>query len=119
MACNKAIELSKLLDLHLSRSIGKFEGGTMSGKLKELAERMRETRRQWDDQADQLLAGMDKLEARGRAAFEGHAAALSAAEAGFKEMEAAVRELEGSNSQGNEQEGSGGSGADFQGESKA
>lgn len=106
------LEMSKLLDLHLKRAIARHEEGTMVGKLKELAERMRETRRQWDDQADQLLKGMDKLEARGRAAFEGHAAALESATEGFKEMEAAVRDLEGSNSRGKEED-SGNSGTDF------
>lgn len=111
---SSALLLSKLLDLHLSRSIEKFEEGTLSGKLKELAQRMRDTRKQWDDEADRLLQGMDKIEARGRAAFAGQHAALDAAQKGFAEMEEAIRDLEGSNSQGNE-EGSGVSGADFQG----
>lgn len=97
---NSALLLSKLLDLHLSRSIEKLEGGTVSKKLKDISERMRGVRKGWDDRADALGERLDKLESRGDAAFRGFEGELDAREAAFKEMEDDVRALEGNGAEG-------------------
>ena len=76
----------------------------MSSKFSELAERMQKVRKGWDQRADNIMEGMSALEARGNAVFDKHDGALAQAEKGFAEMEAAVRDLEGSNNPPSEKE---------------
>ncbi len=93
----KSDAMSQLLDLHLTRTINRYGADLMSSKLSIAAAKMREKRKAWDDRAQKLIENMDKLDARAGAAFDAHETALSSAEVGFKEMEDAVRDLEGAN----------------------
>jgi len=106
----QTLQLSKLLDLHLSRSIARLEEGTMSKKLRDISERMRNVRKAWDDRADALGERLDQLESRGDEAFRVNEAELDDREKAFTEMENDVKALEG-----NGEEGSGNSGGGFQG----
>lgn len=111
---NETLALSQLLDMHLEASVDWLRGDdSMSSKFKELAERMQSVRKGWDQRADNIMEGMTALEKRGDAVFGKHEGALASAEQGFAEMEAAVRDLEGSNNPPSEKAGSGDTAGSF------
>lgn len=105
---------SRLLDAHLARSIEMFKGDDVTGKLSELADRMKRTRANLDKRADEMLARMDEVEKKAAGAFDGQHGQLDKIEAGLKEIEDAVHDLEGSNNPPDE-EGSTASSSTFQG----
>lgn len=72
------------------------EGRRLS-KLSALADRMSSTVQAWDARADKIMAGVLKLEPMAESAFTAHETKLAEAEAGFKSMQDAVRDLTGGN----------------------
>ena len=100
---------AQLLDIHLARAIARHKDPDMSQKLRELAASMAARKKAWDARAEDLMAGLDKLDQRAGVAFGKHEQQLAAAEAGFRDMEDAVRDLEGANNPPSEEEASAGS----------
>lgn len=101
---------SKLLDLHLSRSIERL---TMTSKFRELADGIKQDRQNFDDQATELLKKREELRLRGEKVFAKHREHHSEVESGLKALEEVVNDLEGSNSKNGE--GSGDMSESFQG----
>jgi hypothetical protein len=66
-------------------------------KFQVIADGMATRRKAWDQRADALLTRMAALDPVAELAFAGHEAKLAEAEAGFREMESAVRDLAGGN----------------------
>lgn len=95
---------SKLLDLHLSRTIKRK---SIMDKFTELADGIEQDLRNWDEQADELLARREKNRLRGENVFARHRDKQSSVEAGLAKMEAVLQKMEGGNSK-NSEEGSGG-----------
>lgn len=105
--------LAQLLDLHLSRSIDRWKAeDAMTSKFKELAEGIAGDLKNFDKQADELMAKREELRLRGEKVFAKHRESQSAVAEGLAALESALVDMEGSNS-GNEQEGSGGSSETF------
>lgn len=106
--------LAQLLDLHLARTIDRLKGDdVMSSKFKELAAGIKQDLQNFDQQADELMARREDLRLRGEKVFAKHRENLTDVEGGLAAMEAALHDLEGSNSK--KPEGSGGtSGSSFQ-----
>jgi hypothetical protein len=99
--------LAQLLDLHLSRTIDRHKGRiTMAGKFRELAAAIKGDLKNFDDQATELMARREDLRRRGETVFAKHRENLDDVEGGLAEMEAALSELEGSNSKNGEGSGS-------------
>lgn len=83
-------------------------------KFKELADAIKGDRENFDQQADELLKRREDIRRRGEVVFAKHREHQDEIAAGLDAMEAAVNDLEGSNSK-NGQEGSGdSSGSSFQ-----
>lgn len=102
------LQMSKLLDLHLSRSIDRHNTReAVTNKFRELAEGIAGDIKNFNQQADELMARREALRQRGETVFARHREHQDDVNAGLLAMERAVDELEGSNSRGNE-EGSGG-----------
>lgn len=79
-------------------------------KFDELAEGIEQDLKNWDQQADELMARREVNRQRGEAIFAKHRDRQSSVEAGFAKMEAALGALEGSNSKKDDtkkEEGSG------------
>jgi hypothetical protein len=74
-------------------------------KFTELANAIEGDLKNWDKQADELLARREKNRLRGEKVFARHRDKQSEVEAGLERMEQAINALSGSNSK-NDQEGS-------------
>lgn len=85
------------LDQHLERATTEQPKKKRMNKFQEIAEGMARRRKEWDARADRLIAGMTKLDSDAENAFSAHEGKLAEAEAGFKDMQDAIRDLTGAN----------------------
>lgn len=90
--------LAQLLDLHLARSIGRLKGKSAMSKFSELADGIKQDRANFDAQADELLRRREDLRRRGETVFAKHRENQDTVSKGLDELEAAIADLEGSNS---------------------
>jgi len=67
-------------------------------KFLNLAARVAETRKKFDQRADDLALRVDRFDSRANDVFEKHETALTAAERDMVALDDALRELEGGNS---------------------
>lgn len=78
----------------------------MTSKFREFAEGIKGDLKNFDQQADELMARRERLRRRGETVFSRHRETLDDYEGGLAAMESALNDLEGSNSKNGE--GSGG-----------
>jgi hypothetical protein len=104
--------LSKLLDLHLSRSIdraAKRDEVDMAdaplSKARQAAQMVAERKRRMDERAQALIDRMPGFDSRLNQAFEAHEGSLDAGEADFDAMLKEVEDIERSNSKNGEGSG--------------
>lgn len=98
-------QLGQLLDLHLERAIRRHKPEDGMSKFTELAEAIEGDLKNWDQQADELLARREKNRLRGEQVFARHRDKQGEVEAGLTRMEQAIGALEGSNSKNVEDSG--------------
>lgn len=97
--CDRSLLLSRLLDLHLGRSI---ERENRMNKFQELANGIKQDQANFNDQADELLKKREELRQRGERVFARHRDHHKEVDAGLQALEAVVNDLEGSNSKNGE-----------------
>ena len=76
-------------------------------KFQTVAARVAETRKKFDQRADDLLRRVDQFDSRANEVFEKHEATLTASEKDMRDLDEALRDMEGGNNPP-EEEGSGG-----------
>jgi hypothetical protein len=121
---NVWFDVSQLLDLHLTRSIEKFKepkGTQMAlSKFQELAKTVRDTRKNFDEQADELLAEHDDLRREGEMEFARYRDHHKQVRTDIQAMRDMLSDMQGGNNPPPEkplapkEEGSGNSSENFQ-----
>lgn len=108
----KALWLSQLLDLHLTRSIEKHGKEEPMSKFKALADAVKQDLVNFDQQADELMAEREELRRAGEETFSRYREHHKNTREGLDSMRQAIADMAGSNSQG-KSEGSDDSGNTF------
>lgn len=85
------------LDAHLAQAINTPKTESRMNKFQTIADGMAKRRKAWDERADKLLVAMAALDAPAEEAFKSHEGKLAEAEAGFRDMQASIRDLAGGN----------------------
>lgn len=93
----RTLQLSRLLDLHLSRAIARHGSPDMTSKLKLAAQMIADRKKALDERAQALIDKMPGFDARANQAFEQHEGFMAAAEKDFSDMSDMLRDLEGGN----------------------